>query len=778
MLQLRTRAFLTNVISRAVVCRKKIFVTGVVQGVGFRPFVFRLAKRHELAGWVRNTSSGVEIDVEGQFDSVEAFVRQLREEPPALARVESVAASEAEPMGGRGFQILDSKATASTQSLAPADVTTCEECFSETTAPGDRRYEYPFTNCTNCGPRFTIIRRVPYDRPNTTMAAFEMCDDCAAEYADPMDRRFHAEPNACPVCGPRVWLEENGRRVDAGALEAAAKLLRKGKVVAVKGMGGFHLACDARNDAAVRELRVRKGRVCKPFALMARDLAEAERLCDLSDHDRRLLLSRERPIVLAKKSPGGGVSDAVAPNNKLLGIMLPYTPLHALLLRISPPALVMTSGNLTEEPLAFTNDGARSKLGKLADAFLMHDREIHVPCDDSVVRPVEGNAVIPVRRARGYVPNAIALPVQSEDILACGADLKNTFCFAWDGTAVLSQHIGDLDGAETYNYYQYAIEHFKALFRREPSVIARDLHPAYMSSQYASRRTGARVIAVQHHHAHIASCLAENGRTDKCIGIALDGAGFGPDGAVWGGEILIADLADFARAGRFAYVRQPGGDAAALDPRRMAAAYLRAAYGDDFEAEAARLGLAFAELEARTIRRQLETGLNSPLTSSAGRLFDAVSAAIGVCRERGYEGQPAIELEMIADEQEDGFYDAPVMAEGEELVLDTVRLFKALLDDHRSGTPLPALSARFHNSVARALASACETVRARTGLTLVALSGGVFQNALLLTRLRKRLEESGFEVLTHSIVPPNDGGVSLGQAAIAARLRQAQGKQG
>ncbi len=748
--------------------RKRLKVTGVVQGVGFRPFVYRLARLHHLAGWVCNTSQCVEIEIEGPPASLDTFIRQLEQEAPALARIDRVVSRATRPEGGAGFAIRESRHLAATEALIPADVATCDDCLADIADPGNRRYLYPFTNCTNCGPRFTIIREVPYDRPHTTMAVFDLCPRCRAEYENPEDRRFHAEPTACPVCGPRVWLEEGDRRLDREAIPAAASLLKHGKIVAVKGLGGFHLAADARHDGAVHTLRERKGRVAKPFALMVRDLAEAERLCRLDDLERSLLLSRERPIVLARRRPDSGVSPHVAPGHRFLGLMLPYTPLHFLLMEHAPPALVMTSGNLSEEPLVHANDEARHKLSGLADAFLMHDRDIQVPCDDSVVRPMNGAAVIPLRRARGFVPAPIYLPLKSEPVLGVGAEQKNTFCVAARGVALLSQHIGDLDSVETFDYYRHAITHFKALCRQDPVIVAHDLHPLYLSTRYAKGLAGVRLIGVQHHHAHIAACLAENRRTDRVIGIALDGTGYGPDGAVWGGELLVADLAGFTRAGHFASVRLPGGEAAVKDPGRMAAAYLSALYGDDFPTQARRLGLNYAPLAERILRRQLAEGLNSPLTTSAGRLFDAVAATLNVCRLRTYEGQPAMELEMVADETEDGFYPAAVNHAPDGLVLDTLAIFRAVVTDYLAGVPAAAVAARFHNSLVRLLADACDLIRERAGLNLVALSGGVMQNALLFTRLQRALAARNFEVLTHTLTPPNDGSIALGQVAVAA----------
>src|SRR3989339_1055448 len=588
--------------------RTRLKVTGVVQGVGFRPFVYRLARRHRLAGWVCNTSQCVEIEIEGPPASLARFIHQLEQEAPALARIDTVVSRAAPPQGSTGFAIRESRHLAAPEALIPADVATCSACLADIADPGNRRYRYPFTNCTNCGPRFTIIREVPYDRLHTTMAGFALCPQCRAEYDNPEDRRFHAEPTACPVCGPRGWLEEGNRRRDRDAIPAAASLLHQGRIVAIKGLGGFHLAADAGNDQAVATLRERKGRVAKPFALMVRDLAEAERLCRLGGLERSLLLSRERPIVVSRRRPDAGVSPHVAPGHKFLGLMLPYTPLHALLLEHAPAALVMTSGNLSEEPLVHANDEARRKLAGLADAFLLHDRDIQVPCDDSVVRPVDTAAVAPLRRARGLVPAPIYLPLKSAPVLGVGAEQKNTFCVAAHGVALLSQHIGDLDSVETFDYYRQAITHFKALCRQDPAIVAHDLHPHYLSTRYARGLAGVRLIGVQHHHAHIAACLAENRRTDRVIGIALDGTGYGPDGAVWGGELLVADLAAFTRAGPFAPVRLPGGEAAVKDPGRMAAAYLHAIYGDDFLTQARQLGLNYDNLSERILCRQLAEG--------------------------------------------------------------------------------------------------------------------------------------------------------------------------
>jgi hydrogenase maturation protein HypF len=753
-----------------VICAKRLKITGVVQGVGFRPFVYRLARLHRLSGWVCNTSAGVEILVEGPAEALEQFAQQLSSQAPDLARVESVEALEIEPEGHSSFTILESRPQAFTEALIPADVATCDACFTEIQDPSDRRYHYPFTNCTDCGPRFTIIRQVPYDRGHTTMTVFQMCAACRSEYVNPENRRFHAEPIACPHCGPQVWLEGPGReRLTRDALAAAANLLHEGKIVAVKGLGGFHLAADARREETVADLRRRKGRVAKPFAVMVRDLAEAERLCHLGEAERQALLSRERPVVLALKRPDCPLSEQAAPGNRHLGLLLPYTPMHQLLLAQAPAALVMTSGNLSEEPLVFTNEEARTRLAGLADAFLMHNRDIQVPCDDSVVRPLRPDKAIPLRRARGFVPNPIYLPVHSRPILGVGGEQKNTFCLSWGNTAILSQHIGDLDTVETFEYFSQAVQHFKALCRKDPQVVAHDLHPLYLSTRYAQGLPGVNLVGVQHHHAHIAACLAENQSREQCLGLALDGTGYGPDGTIWGGEILLADLAGFIRAGHLAPVRLPGGEAAVRDPQRMAVSYLYQVYGEDaFIALAKELHLDYPPLERRILYRQLASGIHSPMTTSAGRLFDAVAAALNICRSRTYEGQAAIELEMAADPEEEGFYPAPLSQEKDFLILDTLTIFRRVIEEYRQGHGPDKIAARFHNSLVRLLTAACELVRDQTRLETVALSGGVFQNGLIFARLTEALEKRGFRLLTHQLTPPNDGCISLGQAAVAA----------
>ena len=753
------------------IARKKLRVSGVVQGVGFRPFVYRLAIKHNLSGHVLNTSSNVELEIEGHLESLDAFLHDLITETPTLASLREVLSEDALPLGEQHFSILESLDSGPTAAVIPADVALCPDCAAEINDPQDRRHLYPFTNCTNCGPRFTIIKNVPYDRAHTTMAAFTMCEDCRVEYLNPLDRRFHAEPSACPVCGPHLWLEYEGRRWEADALAKAGELLRSGKIIALKGLGGFHLACDARQDAAVELLRRRKGRQDKPLAVMVRDLAVAAEIGELTEEAKKLLTSPSSPIVLVRRRADADLAAGLTPGNNYLGLMLPYTPLHLLLMQHSPPVLVMTSGNRSEEPLASVNDEARRTLGELVDGFLLHDRDIQVPCDDSVVRPRPGQAPMILRRARGYVPGAIALPLTCpQDILGVGAQDKSTFCLAWDQSALLSQHIGDLEAIETLDYYRLAIEHFKELSQRRPQVVAHDLHPAYLSTHYARELAEVRLVGVQHHHAHIAACLAENGRTEPCLGLAFDGTGYGPDGAIWGGEFLVADLTAYRRMGHFAPVLLPGGETAVRHPGKMALSYLYAAYGEAAMDQAEQLGLKFSNLEEQILRRQLTTGWNSPPTTSAGRLFDAVAAALNICRKRTYEGQPALELEMAAAQSEDDFYPLKLAIGKEPLVVDTISLFRRVVDDYLQGTAPERVAARFHESLVRACEQVCMYEREKLGLNLVALSGGVWQNGLLFSRCLERLTKAGFEVLYHQQTPPNDGGISLGQVAVAAAV--------
>jgi hydrogenase maturation protein HypF len=789
------------------VIRTALRVEGIVQGVGFRPFVYSLATGLGLGGLVGNDVDGVFAEIEGPPATVREFLRRLEREAPPLARIERVTTSAMPPAGTASFTIAPSGPNAPDGrrgTLVAADTATCADCLRELSDPADRRYRYPFINCTNCGPRFTIVRDVPYDRPLTTMAGFAMCEPCAAEYHDPADRRYHAQPTCCPACGPRLaLLGAAGEPLDLGEPltgdqpGAAAALLRDGRIVAVKGLGGYHLAADAAHDDAVAALRARKHREDKPFAVLAASLAAARALCEVDDAAAALLTSRARPIVLLPRLPDAAVAPSAAPGNRHLGIMLPYTPLHHLLAGAVAGPIVLTSGNVSDEPIAYRDEDALARLAGIADAFLTHDRAIHIRTDDSVTRVFRGRP-LPVRRSRGYVPEPVVVPGGfPRQVLACGAELKNTFCLAKERHAFVSHHIGDLENAETLRSFTEGIEHFRRLFDVDPRVVAYDLHPEYLSTKYAMELTGVDLVGVQHHHAHVASCLADNGwpagprAGGRVIGVAFDGTGYGTDGTLWGGEFLIADYAGFERAGHLAPVPLPGGQAAIRQPWRMAAAYLDGLDG---------LGAASLDVMRRNsaqwpaVVAMARKGVNAPLTSSAGRLFDAVAALLGVRDAINYEGQAAIELEQLADPAERGGYHAAIDAEnpgryagpertaapaaeaaagpapeaGRPFHVRGADLVRAAAGDLAAGVPPAVIAARFHNGVAAVVAAACLRIRERRALTTVALSGGVFQNMLLLNQVVTRLESRGFTVLTHSRVPCNDGGISLGQAVIAA----------
>jgi hydrogenase maturation protein HypF len=733
-------------------------VEGVVQGVGFRPYVFRLATGHRLGGSVRNDTSGVVVDVEGAAGDVAAFLRELPVLAPPLARVERVSVTEAAPAGERSFAIAASDAAGEPQALVAVDSATCGDCLAELHDPADRRYRYPFINCTNCGPRFTIVRGVPYDRPATTMAGFTMCPACQAEYDDPLDRRFHAQPNACPLCGPRA------RLVGAGgedALAAAAQLLRDGAIVAVKGIGGYHLACLARDAEAVGRLRARKHREDRPFALMAADLGAARELVELDDKARALLTSPARPIVLARARPGARVAPAVAPRSREFGVMLAYSPLHHLLLGDVGEPLVMTSGNVSDEPIAFRDDDARERLAGIADGFVVHDRPIHMRTDDSVVTVARGRPLV-LRRSRGHVPARLALPVAcAQHVLACGAELKSTFCVAKGRHAWLGHHIGDLKNAETLASYQQGIAHFEELFAVTPRVVAHDLHPDYLSTTYALAREDVELVAVQHHHAHLAACLAEHGETGRAVGAIFDGTGHGTDGTAWGGEILVGDLRGFERVGWLSPVRLPGGDRAVSEPWRMACAWLVAAQGPEPPRPEPLAG-AVTPAAWRQVAGLAQSRFASPSTTSMGRLFDAVAALCGVRSHVSYEGQAAIELEALADRSARGAYEF----DG----LDARPAITAIVADLARGVTPATIAARFHRGVAAATAHACAAAAGEAATELVVLSGGVFQNRLLLEQTAAHLERLGLRVLSHALVPPNDGGIAFGQAAVAAAV--------
>ena len=704
----------------------------MVQGVGFRPYVYRLALELGLAGWVLNDEHGVLIEIEGRDAVVEAFLQRLPKEAPPLAVVERVGTDALRPAGEIGFRIVESERRGEADALVSPDTTTCHDCLRELFDPGDRRFRYPFLNCTNCGPRFTIVRGVPYDRRLTTMAGFRMCPACQAEYDNPADRRFHAQPNACPECGPRLRLtDRDGRAAGGEPLSAAVAALAEGRIVAVKGLGGYHLACDARDEAAVGALRSRKRREDKPFALMAGD---ARGLVELSAADQALLDSRARPIVIARRRPGAGVAASVAPRSPDLGVMLPYSPLHHLLLADFGGPLVMTSGNVSDEPIAYEDEDALTRLRQIADLFLAHDRSIHMRTDDSVVRSTTTGPLV-MRRSRGHVPASLPLPVEAgRPLLACGAELKSTFCVAKGRRAWVSHHIGDLQNWETLRSFRSGIEHFERVFAVAPEVVAHDLHPDHLSTRHAQELEGVELVAVQHHHAHLAACLAEHGETGPAVGAIFDGSGYGPDGTVWGGELLVGDLRGYERVGHLLPVRLPGGDRAAREPWRMACAWLDGE-GDPPPGVEQRRWDEMAEL--------VRTGLASPLTSSVGRLFDAVSALCGIRTVTNYEGQAAVELEAAAERTERRAYPLPLAGD----VLDARATIHAVRDDLARGVSRALVSARFHNGLAAATAAACE----RQGVAAVVLSGGVFQNRLLLERTSELLEERGLRVLVPEI---------------------------
>lgn len=749
--------------------RRRLTISGVVQGVGFRPFVHTLATDLGLTGFIGNDTSGVFIEIEGEAPALERFHTRLLDEAPPAARIQAVATREMRPHGGSTFSIVSSVARTSGQALVSPDLRTCDDCLRELTDPGDRRHAYPFINCTNCGPRFTITRRTPYDRPNTTMARFEMCAACRTEYEDPTNRRFHAQPNGCADCGPAVWLEdEAGAGGEVDPIAVTRELIDTGSVVAVKGIGGFHLACDATSDEAVARLRERKGRVDKPFAIMVADTETAQRVVDIDPAEVRLLESAERPIVLGRALPGTPVSHLVAPGNGYLGVMLPYTPLHYLLLRPGE-VWVMTSGNRSSEPIVKDNDEARRRLRDLADGFLMHDRDIEVHCDDSVVRVLDGEE-LPVRRSRGYAPFPVSLPFEVPPLLATGGELKATFCLASGRDAFMSQHIGDMENLETLSAFTAAAEQMQTLFRIEPELIATDLHPGYLSARWAEQTAEGRpVVRVQHHHAHIAAVMTENQLTEPIIGFSFDGTGFGTDGTVWGGEVLVADYGSFRRVAHLTTVPLPGGDAAVLRPYRMALAHLWAAnvaWGEDLPPVAVT-----DPVELGALSVQLRRKLNSVATSSMGRLFDAVSSLAGVRHVITYEAQAAIELEALVDDDATGSYGFAIHADADPIRIDAAPVIAAVADDARSATPPGVVAARFHRAVVAMMVEVAERLRQHHGIATVGLSGGVFQNVTIASAARQRLEAQGFTVATHHQVPPNDGGLALGQAVVAARMQ-------
>lgn len=749
----------------------KVNVRGIVQGVGFRPFIYSQAIKHNLVGWVRNTSSGVEIEINGPHEKIRSFLYTLNHHLPPLARIDEIITQQIPVDNYSNFTILASHTEEGQFIPISPDVSTCPDCQRELFDSHNRRFRYPFINCTNCGPRFTIIKDIPYDRPNTTMATFSMCQDCQKEYENPLDRRFHAQPTACPVCGPQIWFECNDKIIARGedSLLAARKMLKQGKIIAIKGLGGFHLACDATNANCVEELRLRKKRSEKPFALMAFDISSIEQHCQVSPHDYDLLSSHQRPIVLLERKNGSSIVPQIAPNQAMLGFMLPYTPLHLLLLEPDdsfPEVLVMTSGNLSEEPISYRDDEVIEHLAGLADAFLMHNRSIHMRIDDSVVRSWHNKSLI-IRRARGIAPDSIQLPKIIPSILATGTELKNTFCLTRQNYAFISHHIGDMENYETLCSFEESIQHYEKLFRIHPEIIACDLHPNYLASRYAIKRSEDEKIPrleIQHHHAHIASCLAENGwiSNDPIIGLAFDGTGYGTDGNIWGGEFLLSNYSGFERLFHFDNIPMPGGDRAIRNPAYMALSHL---WHANIEWDTILPPVQYiCAPERNMLKNQLNQHINTPLTSSLGRMFDAASALIGICQVATYEGQPAIELENAAAIDETKFYNLSINND----IIDPTSLWHQIIVDWYSGLSKSKLAARFHNSIIEVIRTICHEIRIKNNCNTVVLSGGVWQNHYLLQRSYQKLTDDGFFVLTHQRVPTNDGGVSLGQALVAA----------
>ncbi len=751
---------------------RHIHINGIVQGVGFRPFIFNLAADYNLPGWVCNSASGVDIEISGDPEILDQFCSDIPLKAPPLAQIDSINVEEIPLTHFEGFVILSSQDKETDFIPVSPDVAICAQCQSELFDPQDRRYRYPFINCTNCGPRFSIIKEIPYDRPKTTMAQFEMCADCREEYENPADRRFHAQPIACPVCGPQVWLEDNfGVKLEEkeGAIQAARQLLADGQILAIKGLGGFHLACDAHNPEAVARLRDRKHRPAKPFALMAFDLKTIQKYVEVTDAAAALLQSPQAPILLLPRRSGIHLAENVAPGQANLGFMLPYTPLHLLLLEPEqdyPEVLVMTSGNLSEAPVIRKDQEAREKLAGIADAFLMHDRPIHMRVDDSVFMLVN-DAPYPSRRARGFAPNPIRLGFDLPQILATGPQMKNTFCLTRDKYAFLSHYIGEMENWETYQDFQEAIRHYETLFRIQPELLACDLHPDYLASQYARSKAATEdlpLFEIQHHHAHLAAVMIENGLPPETqvAGLIFDGTGYGLDGTVWGGEVLIGNCDTFERSYHLKAVPLPGGEAAIRKPARMALSTLWA-YGFTWDDSLPPVQV-LSDLERHALLTQLEKKLNTPQTSSMGRLFDAVAALIGVRQTISYEAQAAIELEGLVDKTESGYY--PFIINAQEI--DLQPMFAALLKDLRNNTSQPAMAARFHNTVARLSLALAQQVQKDHLINRFVLSGGVWQNQVLLGKTLDLFQQNRITPLIHRQTPPNDGCVAFGQAMIAA----------
>ncbi|MFC1559795.1 carbamoyltransferase HypF [Candidatus Margulisiibacteriota bacterium] len=751
--------------------RYKIVITGIVQGVGYRPFIYTLAEKLNIKGWVSNSRTGVVIDVEGPASKVNKFIKLIKSSYPPLARPEAFITSKLKPAGYRTFDVKESITSDEKSVLVSPDFTICDDCLKEIRSKKDRRHSYPFTTCTNCGPRFSIIKDTPYDRNRTTMNKFNMCEECGSEYKDPRNRRFHAEPNACETCGPHYTLYKIGKKVSYlkmdDPIEKMIKLLKAGKIVAVKGIGGFLLVCDATNDKTVQNLRIKKDRNEKPFAIMTLNVKTARKFCKISKAEEKLLTSKERPIVLLEKKEKSIISKFVAPGNKDLGVMLAYAPVHFLLLEGGFQALVATSGNRAENPITKDLDESIEELEGINKYFLDHNREIYMSVDDSVAR-IMNNKPYMIRRARGFTPAPINSDIFAGDILAVGAEMKNTFCVTRTGKAFISQHIGDLKTPNNLKSFHKAVKHFKNIFKVVPKVIAHDLHPEYLSTRFAKGLKGKK-IAIQHHHAHTASVMAENELKGKVIGISYDGTGFGDDRMIWGGEILVADYKGYKRSAHLKYMPLPGGDKANKEPYRMAVSYLNYVFGDDFRGK---IELDVPKNKVSLINEMIGKDINCPKTSSMGRFFDAVSSILGICQINSFEGQGAIRLEHSIDGKTTGFYKFDINKEKGSYIIDPRKIIIGIINDINSKKKRSYIAAKFHNTVVMFTLEICKFIRKKNKLNKVCLSGGCFQNKYLTEKLTAALQKNKFKVYTHSLVPPNDGGISLGQAAIAsARLR-------
>lgn len=751
--------------------RENIIIKGIVQGVGFRPFIHKLVQNYNLSGWVLNSNQGVEMDVEGKTEELNNFISDIKDKLPPLARIENIEVNQLPLIGYKGFSIKKSITKEENGFvLVSPDISICEDCLQELFDPRNQRFRYPFINCTNCGPRFTIIKDIPYDRGKTTMKVFEMCPQCQSEYENIEDRRYHAQPNACADCGPQVSLYQNKRKLESvDPIEKAVKLLKEGKIGAIKGLGGFYLACDATNNKAVAKLRRLKNREAKPFAIMSFNLEKIKKYCKLGKKEEEWLINRARPIVLLKKKEDSLISSSVAPRNNYLGVMLPYTPLHYLLLKDNFTALIMTSGNIADQPIIGDNQEALEKLDRTADFFLLYNRDIFNRCDDSVLKIINGDNMF-FRRSRGYVPYPIILDFKLKEVLALGGELKNTISFSKENYVFLSQYLGDLKSVETLSFLKKSIASLKKMFRINPEIIACDLHPDYLSTQYAEEigaKKGLKVVKVQHHHAHIVSCMVENNIKEKVIGVAYDGTGYGDDGKIWGGEFLLCDLKEYLRVGHLKYCSLPGGDKAIMEPWRMTYSYLYSIYGP----KAKTLDINFIQRmdydKLSIIEKMIDKNINSPLTSSCGRLFDAISSLIGIRDEISYEGQAAMELESFCASGIKERYKFCIYKEGMEFIIDPQEIFIEIIKDLKEGIDKKIMAAKFHNTVAEFTLNLCGKIRENSGINKIALSGGVFQNKYLTEKVVSLLEDKGFKVYTQSKVPPNDGGISLGQAVVA-----------